>query len=76
MAMTSNTVLNKSGKNERKINKNKNKNKKQNIHRQLCSILCNNLIGEKNGKRIDTCICITEKSLICIKDREITLCLL
>ena len=30
-------------------------------HRELCSILCNNLSGKRICKRIDTCICVKKK---------------
>ena len=41
-------------------------------HRELGSILCNNLNGKELEKRIDTCICITE-SLCCIPETNTTL---
>ena len=31
-------------------------------HRELCSILCNNLNGKRIWKRIDTCICLSGAS--------------
>ena len=39
---------------------------------ELCSVLCNNLIGRRIWKRIDTCICITE-SLSCTPETNTTL---
>ena len=45
-------------------------------HRELCSVLCNNLNGKRIWKRIDihvyTCICITE-SLCCTPETGTTL---
>ena len=41
-------------------------------HRELCSILCNNLNGKRIWKRIDTCVHITE-SLCCTPETNTTL---
>ena len=38
-------------------------------HRELCSILCNNLNGKRIWKRIDICICTTE-SFCCICEEQ------
>ena len=41
-------------------------------HRELWSILCNNLNGKRISERIDTCICITE-SCSCTPETNTTL---